>query len=239
MIISLTSGKGGTGKSCVAGYTGAAFAQLGKRVIVVEMGASARSIDLILGTQNDLVFDYSDVVEGRCEIKKAVIQTTYHQNLFLLPGPSVPVALNPGTQWLKSFLNYLQDAFDIVILDGVDYKVCPPELVDTVLVVITPESLSIRAAALHARGLYDMGAENLRLVINDVSAQVMPMCGARDFDDVIDTVGAQLIAVVPESPILKYCSNNAQMVDEGSLTVQVFDNLARRLLGEHPKLLVK
>lgn len=239
MTITLTSGKGGTGKSCVAAYTGEAFAQKGKKVLLVEMGATARSLDLILGAQNDILFDFSDVVEGRCEIEKAVVQTSYNKNLYLLPGPLLPFTFRPEIAWFRDFLGYLENRYDIVILDGVDFHVFPLELADTTLLVITPDSLAIRSTAMHARALYDAGAKDLRLVINHVSSQVMPMYGARDFDDVIDTIGAQLIAVVPESPILQYCSNNAQQLEQGSLTAQVFENLAQRLDGGYPHLLVK
>ncbi|MFV0402095.1 MAG: hypothetical protein ACK5LX_15945 [Oscillospiraceae bacterium] len=237
--IAVTSGKGGTGKSCVTAYTGVAFAKRGKRTLVVEMGGSPRSLDLILGAQNDILFDYSDVVHGRCEVSKAIVQTAYHSGLYLMPGPPLPVPLVPEIKWFRTFLRSFKDAFDIVLLDGVNFHAFPPVLTDNILLVVTPESLAIRSTGMHSRALYDAGAKEIRLVINNVSAQVMPMYGARDFDDVIDTIGAQLIAVVPTSPILQYCSNNAQAVDEGSLTVQVFDNIAARLLGEHPLLLVK
>lgn len=239
MIVAMTSGKGGTGKSCVAAYTGAAFAKEGKKVILIEMGADARSLDLILGAQNDILFDFSDVVQSRCDVKKAVVQTAYDKNLYLLPGSPLPFSYKVDISWYRSLLDYVSGVFDIVILDGVDFHSFPPELTDTILMVISPESLAIRSSAMQARGLYGVGADNLRLVINNVSPQVMPMYGARDFDDIIDTIGAQLIAVIPESPILQYSSNNAQQLDKSSLTVKVFDNLAQRLSGEHPVLLVK
>lgn len=239
MVIAVTSGKGGTGKSCVASYTGVAFAKMDKKVLIVEMGGQSRSIDLILGTHNDILFDFSDIAKGSVDIKQAVVKTAYEENLYILPGSIVPSQSMMGLGWYRRFFSTLKEVFDIIILDGVDFYAFPPELAETIIMVITPESLSIRAAAMHSRALYDAGADDIRLVINDVSAKVMPMYGARDFDDIIDTIGARLLGVIPESPILKYSSNNAQRVDEGSLTVQVFDNIAKRLLGEHPLLLIK
>jgi septum formation inhibitor-activating ATPase MinD len=61
----------------------------------------------------------------------------------------------------------------------------------------------------------------------------------RDFDDIIDTVGAQLIGIIPYSPILQYASNNAAPIEEGSLTLEVFENIAARLLGQRRKLLIR
>lgn len=237
--IALASGKGGTGKSCIGAYTGVALAKRGYRVLLIELGATARSLDLILGSEQDIIFDFSDVVAGRCITRNAIVPTAYHENLYLLPGPPLPSFFMPELGWLKEFLEDLEPLYDIILLDGVDFHALPPALVETILLVVTPDSLAIRAAAMYSRALFEAGATEVRLVINKVSPVVLPMYGARDFDDVIDTIGAQLIGVVPTSPVLEFSSNNAQKLEEEILPVEVFENIAARLLGERPHLLVK
>lgn len=239
MIITLTSGKGGTGKSCIAAYIGVAFAEMNHRVLIVEMGAQARAQDVILGTENNLLFDYYDVVSGGAEVKNAIVKTNYHENLFLLPAPPLPFTYLPKLDWYRSFLDYVGEVFDIIIIDGVDFHSFPPELSDLILQVVTPDTLAIRSASLHTAALYDAGVENIRLIINQVSNQVVPVSGVRDFDDIIDKVGVQLIGVIPESPMLKYASNNSRELEKDSLTKQVFENLAKRISGEQHLLLVK
>lgn len=238
-FIAVSSGKGGTGKSCVTAYTGAALSKRGQRVLIVELGGSSRSADLILGSSNTILFDFLDCVAGRCDLQKAIVQTDYDSNLYILPGPPLGIPISLEQPWLDRFLEQIGQEFDFVLFDSVDYHIFPPAIVDTILLVITPESLAIRSTAMHARAVFEAGAKEVRLVINNVSAEVMPMYGARDFDDVIDTIGAQLIGVIPHSPILQYSSNNAQSLEDASLTAHVFANIAARLMGEHPLLLIK
>lgn len=236
-IIAVTSGKGGTGKSCVAAYTGVALAGTGKKVLLLEQGATTRSLDLILGVQDFAVFNLADVLENRCEAEKAIVPTGFHENLFLLPAGAVPLEPESGPA-LTELLASLGPAYDYILVDGVDFSMLEPPLFDLVLMVLTPDSLSVRACAQHARLLHGTGVK-LRLVINNVPARVSPVYGAEDFDDILDIVGIQLIAVIPASPKLQYSSNNAAPLHNESLTVRIFDNLAARLQGEQRPLLIR
>lgn len=234
-VVAITSGKGGAGKSCVAAYTGLALAEGGKKTLLVELGADARSLDIILGVR-EAAFDIEDVLAGRCGAEEAAAAAA--ENLFLLPARAGRYR-PPDAGALETLLRALRREYDYILLDGVDPEVLPLGLLDTVLLVTTPDTLSVRACQVLARELYAAGAERLRLVINSVSSPVTPILGAEDFDDVIDLIGAQLIAVIPQSPRLCYSSNNSVAVDEQSVTVQVFDNLAARLRGQHRPLLIR
>ena len=233
-VIAVTSGNGGVGKSCVVAYLGAAFAKMGKKSLLVEAGAQARSLDVITATR-DIVFDFADVAARACELPDAVTPTGLQAGLSLLAGPPAPVCIQ------KNRLDCLRPedlaAFDVVVLDGV-YGALPHRLVDTIIMVTTPESMSVRACEQHAAELYRAGAAQIRLVINQVPAQVLPMQDLRDFDDIIDRIGAQLLGVIPLSPKLQYSANNGVPVSEQSLTVQIFDNMAARLTGDVRPLLV-
>ena len=83
----VTSGKGGAGKSAVSVYTGAALARHGKRVLLLEMDAGLRGLDIALGVSDRAVFDLSDVLQGRCEPVKAIVECSYLKDLHLMPAP--------------------------------------------------------------------------------------------------------------------------------------------------------
>lgn len=236
--IALTSGKGGTGKSCVAAYTGAAFAAQGHKTLLLELGDTFRSLDLITGVLEKAVFDIGDVIAGRCEPGKAIVQTGYHPNLYLLPAGIEPMAPVSSAQ-LRELLRTLENEFAYVLIDGINFSAVSPGLVDVILQVLTPDTLCIRACTQQANLLTEQGARQLRLVINNVPAKVPPMYGLKDFDDVIDQVGVQLIAVIPASPKLQHSANNAGKLDSESITVKVFDNLASRLQGKRLPLLIR
>ncbi|MCL2069074.1 MAG: P-loop NTPase [Oscillospiraceae bacterium] len=238
-VFAVTSGKGGAGKSCVCAYTAAALAKMGQNVLLVESGFGYRTADLIFGVHNEVLFDVSDVLEGRCNRQKAIV-TLPQGNLSLLMGPPMPHPyISAGRGTLEALLWQCAEEYDTVIVDGADFAHVSPGLFDTVMLVVTPDTMSVRAGGVQRSMIDAKDTGKLRLVINNAPARIMPMLDIRDFDDIIDTVGARLIGVVPHSPNLQYSSNNAVPIEEGSLTLDVFDNIAARLLGQHRKLLIR
>lgn len=237
-IFAVTAGKGGVGKSCVAAYTAAALADSGSNVLLIELGADSRSLDLILGCASGVLYDVFDLSAGRCELSDAVL-TVGQGRLHLLPGP--PFSLKGGRNPADTaeLVRRCAGQFDHLVLDGVDFASLPPRLPDTILLVTAPHALSVRAASLHASELYGAGARTVRLVINKVPPQIQPIPGVEDFDDLIDLTGAQLAAVIPHSPKLQYASGNGRPLGRDTITYKVFDNLAARLRGIHRPLLVR
>ena len=234
--IVVCSGKGGTGKSCVAAYTGAALAGAGKRVLLVELADQSRSLEIILGVK-EAAFGVLDIFAGRCQAEDAILEIEKTPGLFFLPSGdgTPPETKEPMRRLLKSF----PDQYDFVILDGAHLSYMPVELCNVFLLVTTPDTLSMRACAVAARQLNQAGAREVRLVINNIPPRIIPIEGAHDFDDVIDIIGARLIDLIPASPKLAFCSNNAQPLDPDSLTIKVFENLAGRLLGKRIPLLIR
>jgi len=235
-LIVTCAGKGGVGKSCVAAYTAIALSQLGKKILLVELDDRTRSLELILGVDN-AAFGALDVLAGDCEPGQAILEIPNYPGLSFMPaGDGV---LPQQSERLADLLEGLGSAYDFVIVDGVDLDRFPIRLARTFLLVITPDTLSVRAGRKAAAALYSAGAREVRLVINSVPPEIIPIDGAGDFDDVIDQVGAQLIAVIPHSPKLAYAANNAKPLDPHSLTVKVYENLAFRLMGKRRPLLIR
>lgn len=239
-LIAVTSGKGGTGKSCVAAYVAAALAAKNKKTLLLELGATAPSLDIIVGAQEDTVFHLGDVVAGRCTVEEAIAPATISEQLYLLPAPpgTVDRDFHPDPRDVHTLLQNLRHVYDYIVLDGIDFQQVPPAWFDTILLVTTPDTLSVRACQECCQHLEKNGGTNIRLVINNVPSQVIPIYGADDFDDVINLIGAQLIAVLPHSPKLTYSSNHSKPLDPSSVTVQIFDNLVVRMRGQSRPLLI-
>ena len=239
-IFAVTSGKGGVGKSCIAAYTAAALSQAGKRVLLVEPGFGFRSLDVILGVPNDVLFDFSDVLGERCSPQKAIIKSSLWDNVFLLPGSPAPIPHPPQQQVIEPLLREIAKDYDVVILDDVDFRHISPAIFKIIMLIVVPDYLSVRTESLHSAALVSVAAQGqLRLIINNVPTRIMPMRSVRDFDDIIDKIGAQLIGVIPHSPNLQFSSNNAAPLKENSLALDIFDNIAARLMGESRTLLVR
>ena len=82
--IVVTSGKGGTGKTSVTGGVASCLAALGHRVLCIDMDIGLRNLDLSLGMSDRALMDFTDVVEGRCRLERAVVEHPDFHNLFLL-----------------------------------------------------------------------------------------------------------------------------------------------------------
>lgn len=233
--IVMCSGKGGTGKSCVAAYTGAALAGQGRKTLLMELGGDVRSLDLILGTQA-APFGIRDVLAGRCDADEATLSVDGVEGLFLMPAGSGEF---PEPKALESLIKALRLEYDYLLIDGIDPDRFPLEAATVCLLTVTPDTLAVRSAADLCRTLYARGAPQVRLVINSVPAQIVPIEGVEDFDALIDAVGAQLIGVIPQSPRLHFCANNGTALDRDSITVKVFENIAARLAGGRRPLLIR
>ena len=74
-VIAVASGKGGTGKSSFCSNIAVALCAAGEKVLLIDTDAGLRSLDLILGMSNKVLFSYADVIEGKCSLKEAAITT--------------------------------------------------------------------------------------------------------------------------------------------------------------------
>ena len=237
-IFAVTSGKGGVGKSCVAAYTASALADLGKKTLLIELGGP-RMMDIITGAEKEILFDAADVALCRCDPSDAIVQTKINESLFLMPA-SVDVLDCPNySAAVESLIMGSTAYYEHIVVDGLDFAQVSPNIADVVLVVTTPDSLAVRACAAEVRRLLAAGAKNLRLVVNAVPTRILPVIGAQNLDDIVDQIGVQLLGVIPQSQILQYCSNNTEQLSRDSITPDVFDNIAARLLGQNRRLLVR
>lgn len=96
-VIMVASGKGGTGKSTVAVLLGAELAARGRRVLLVELDSGLRSVDYIAGVYGKTVYDVEDVLNGRCEAGKAVVESPVYRNLYVISAPYSGGHILPGS----------------------------------------------------------------------------------------------------------------------------------------------
>lgn len=235
-ILVVTSGKGGTGKTTVSYLLGQALCRRQKNVLLLELDSGLRGLDLIMGVSDKIVYDLSDVLSGRCKPVKAITVCEVPQgNLHLIPAP-VDRHFLPERASLTALLKGLAGCYDYLILDAsaglgrgfdVACSVC-----NSALIVCTADPVSVRDAAKAAQILQE---KRPKLVINKFFRHILSK-DMPDLDAVIDRVGAQLIAVIPEDPLVERRLSQGEPLPPGSAAWREADDLARRLLGERVRL---
>lgn len=239
-ILVVASGKGGVGKSTVSCFLGCALARRGKKVLLIDCDAGLRSMDLMLGVGDEMVYDLSDVLLSNCEIVKAIYPVSAQENLFLLPAP-LSVKFTYVYEDLNRLLKGLSFYYDYVLLD------CPAGVgggffaaancASTVLVVVTPDPVCIRDGQKVHRLLMGEGVSDVRLIVNKVDGKSMKKSGVRDLDAVIDQTGIQLIGVVPRDEALPVYTAKGTVIEAKGAPVAAFANIAARLDGESRRLM--
>src|SRR4030067_3158632 len=85
-VITLTSGKGGVGKTTATANLSAALAMQGKRVVAIDADIGLRNLDVVMGLENRIVYDLVHVVEGACRLRQAMIKDKRLEGLYLIPA---------------------------------------------------------------------------------------------------------------------------------------------------------
>lgn len=233
-IAVVTSGKGGAGKSTLAAGLGLALSDAGASVLLVDGDAGLRSLDLMLGVGQDIVFDLSDIFAGNCEPVRAVYPSGYNPNLALLPAPvSLEGLCSPRDlrRLVKGFSRY----YDFILID------CPAGTgrgfetavgaADNALVVTTPDPVCARDAAVVGDLLAARGV-SARLVINRLRPRLVMRGKLPDIDEIIDTAGIRLIGVVPEDDAIPFAAAAGDRLPAACPAARCLRNIASRLCGD-------
>ncbi len=242
-VLTITSGKGGVGKTTATANIAAALAQRGKKVVCVDADIGLRNLDLVLGLENRIVYDLVDVVEGRCRLRQAMIRDKRLPHLFLIPAAQTrdKTAVSPTD--MVRLCNELRQEFDWILIDspagierGFRNAIAPA---DQVVVVTNPEVSAVRDAD-RIIGLIEAEEKGpARLLLNRLNPQMVRSGNMLDAEDVLELLAIELLGVVPEDETVVVSANRGTPValDEKSRAGQAFRNIARRLEGEDVPLM--
>ena len=237
-VITITSGKGGVGKTTTTANLAVCLAFLGQRVVAIDADIGLRNLDVIMGLENRVVYDLVDVVEGRCRLRQALIRDKRLAEMYLLPAAQTrdKTAVSPAQ--MADICNQLRPEFDFVLVDspagieqGFQNAVAGA---DEIIIVTTPEVSAVRDAD-RIIGLVEAGEKGpARLIINRIKAEMVRRGDMLDVADVLEILRVELIGVIPEDEhIIVSANKGVPIAHEASLpAAQAFRNIARRIMGE-------
>ncbi len=237
-VVVITSGKGGVGKSTLTVFIGRALVSLGRRVLLIEMDAGLRGMDIMLGMGDKVVYDLSDLLTGRCIADHAVVACPAMPQLELLCAPNNSDYL-PDPKVFVRLCDFFRSYYDFILIDtpaGLGKAVrMSGAAADMSIVVSTPDPVAARDAAKVALQMSKMGMTQQRLIINKVPPDFAAKGIVEDLDDVINMVGVQLIGVVPLSALVEKASLTGTDLAP-SVSARAFENIAHRLEGQYVPL---
>lgn len=244
-IITVTSGKGGVGKSTTTANLAVGLAKLGKKVVAIDFDIGLRNLDMILGLENRIVYDVVDVMEERCNLSQALINDKKAKSLYFLPASQTKDKDILEKDKVKKLLLSLKEDFDIVLVDspagiesGFEHSIF---LADRALIVSTPDVSSVRDAD-RVIGIIDAKSEKAKngqevekhVIINRLKPLMVEAGNMLSTEDVLSILALPLIGVVPDDEDIIGSTNMGEPIinKENSIAAESYRRICRRILGE-------
>jgi septum site-determining protein MinD len=243
-VITITSGKGGVGKTTGVANLGVSLALARNRVVVLDADIGLRNLDVVMGLENRIVYDIVDVVEGRCRLQQALVRDKRLPELHLLPAAQTrdKTAVSPG-QMVRLCEELRQDC-DFVIIDspaGIEQGFHNAIAgADEILIMTTPEVAAVRDAD-RIIGLVEAADKATpKLIINRIKPEMVRRGDMLATEDVIEILAIELIGIIPEDDNIVVSINKGipLSLNGKSKSGSAFRNIARRILGEDVPFMV-
>jgi len=252
-VMVVTSGKGGVGKTTSTAALGAALAQGGQNVVVVDFDVGLRNLDLVMGAERRVVYDLINVVQGDAKLAQALIRDKRLDTLSILPASQTRDKDALTEEGVARVMAELREKFDWVICDspaGIERGATLAMRHAEIAVVVTnPEVSSVRDSD-RIIGLLDSKTikaekgervdKHLLLTRYDpVRAQRGEMLTV---EDVLEILSIPLLGIIPESEEVLKASNMGSPVtlsNAASAPARAYHDAARRLMGETLKMVVR
>jgi len=237
-IVTITSGKGGVGKTTATANISVALAQLGQKVVCIDSDIGLRNLDVVLGLENRIVYDLVDVIEGRCRIRQAMIKDKRFEGMYLIPAAQTrnKNAVSPSD--MIQLCNEIREEVNWILIDspagierGFKNAIAPAE---EVLVITNPDVSAVRDAD-RIIGIIESEEKGpARLIINRLNPEMIRRGEMLDAGDVLELLAVKLIGIVPEDEKVLRSTNIGKPVvtHEKSIAGQAFRNIARRMMGD-------
>jgi septum site-determining protein MinD len=246
-VIVITSGKGGVGKTTTAAAIATGLAKQGKKTAVIDFDIGLRNLDLIMGVERRVVYDFVNIINGEASLKQALIKDKRVEGLFILPASQTRDKDALTLEGVESVIEELKkEGFDYIVCDspaGIEKGAfMAMYFADEAIVVTNPEVSSVRDSdrvlgLLQSKTRKAEQGDSVKehLLITRYSPQRVDDGDMLGMEDILDILAIPLIGVIPESESVLQASNSGVPVilDEKSNAGQAYSDVVRRFLGEN------
>lgn len=245
-IIVVTSGKGGVGKTTSSAAIASGLAMRGHKVVVIDFDIGLRNLDIIMGCERRVVYDFINVINGEASLNQALIKDKRLPNLFILPASQTRDKDALDLEGVEKVLNDLSNEFEFIICDspaGIETgALMSMYFADHAIIVTNPEVSSVRdsdrilgiLASKTKRAVENKQPVTEHLLITRYDPDRVEKGEMLSIDDVKDILAIPLIGVIPESKSVLKASNTGTPVtlDTQSDAGMAYEDAISRFLGE-------
>ncbi|MFO1055708.1 MAG: septum site-determining protein MinD [Dongiaceae bacterium] len=251
-IIVITSGKGGVGKTTSTAALGAGLAMRGKKTVVIDFDVGLRNLDMIMGCERRVVFDFINVIQGDAKLKQALIKDKRLENLSILPTSQTRDKDALTREGVEQVLDELKNDFDFIICDspaGIERGAhLAMYFADEAVLVTNPEVSSVRDSD-RVLGLLSSKTKRAEKGEDPVKSHLLvtrydPARVAKGemmkVEDILEILSIPLLGIVPESPTVLKASNvgTPVVLDDQSNAGRAYADAVSRLMGEQTEMKV-
>lgn len=245
-VIVVTSGKGGVGKTTSSASIAAGLAMKGFRTVVIDFDVGLRNLDLVMGCERRVVYDFVNLIQGESNLQQTLIKDKRLDNLFVLPASQTRDKDALSTEGVGKVISELKEQFEFIICDspaGIEKgALMAMHFADYAIVVTNPEVSSVRdsdrilgiLSSKTYRAEHKMDPVKEFLLLTRYSLERVERGDMLSVDDVKDILSIPLLGVIPESQAVLRASNSGVPVtlDIESDAGKAYMDAVARFLGE-------
>jgi len=249
-VIVITSGKGGVGKTTTAAAFAAGLALRGHKTVVIDFDVGLRNLDLIMGCERRVVFDFINVINGDANLNQALIKDKRNDNLYIFPTSQTRDKDALKREGVERVLDELKQQFDYIICDspaGIEHgAVTALYFADSAVIVTNPEVSSVRdsdriigiLASRSRRAERNEAPVELNLLLTRYDPGRVSRGEMLTVEDVKEILSIPLLGVIPESESVLRASNTGTPVafDNDSPAGRAYLDAVARFLGEQREM---
>jgi septum site-determining protein MinD len=251
-VLVVTSGKGGVGKTTSTAAIGAALAQAGQEVVVVDFDVGLRNLDLVMGAERRVVFDLINVMQGTAKLPQALIRDKRLDNLWLLPASQTKDKDALTEEGVGRIIEELRGNYDWILCDspaGIERgAMLAMRFADEAIIVTNPEVSSVRDSdrmigMLDSKTIRSEKGERVEkhVLITRYDSARAARGEMITIEDILEILATPLLGIIPESQDVLRASNVGSPItlhNPASAAARAYLDAAKRLLGETIPMLV-
>jgi septum site-determining protein MinD len=249
-VVVVTSGKGGVGKTTTAAAFAAGLALRGYKTVVIDFDVGLRNLDLVMGCERRVVFDFINVINGDAKLNQALIKDKRNENLYIFPTSQTRDKEALRRDGVERVLDELKQDFDYIVCDspaGIEHgAITALYFADSAIIVTNPEVSSVRdsdriigiLASKSRRAERNQEPVSVQLLLTRYMPERVNRGEMLTIEDVKEILSVPLLGVIPESESVLRASNTGTPVvfDEDSPAGRAYTDAVARLLGEQREM---